>query len=405
MSVQHNEVFNRFQKELKMKIQFTLFFTIAFLLLSCVNKSTSVVMSNQQDGSKQVIITDKGERTVLSVGSDMNKRGIDFSKTPTKIAFGSCADQDKPQPLWTLIEKQKPDLFLFMGDNVYAKLPEQKPISEQYKKLNQIPEFISFIQKTPIMAIWDNNDYGSQDLGADYPDKENSRKDFLIQWPYVKDSLEIGQQGIYHAKIIGGESVGKKKKKRLVGPQVQVIMLDTRWGRSPIRYNPDTTDYMKPYLPWDENDTEHQFLSTAQWEWFEEQLNKKADFRIVVSSVQLIANEHSFQKWGNFPKERQRFFDLLKKTKVKNLIVLSGDRHIGTMAKMEIKGWGTLYDITASSINKSKNFTETDPSYLFPVISSENYGTISFDWSKKTALIELRDKDDNVKADLKLPIH
>ena len=36
------------------------------------------------------------------------------------IAFGSCVKQWEPQPIWNSIAAAKPDLFLFLGDNIYA---------------------------------------------------------------------------------------------------------------------------------------------------------------------------------------------------------------------------------------------------------------------------------------------
>ena len=38
----------------------------------------------------------------------------------TRIAFGSCADQDQPQPIWDAVLAYRPELFLFAGDNVYG---------------------------------------------------------------------------------------------------------------------------------------------------------------------------------------------------------------------------------------------------------------------------------------------
>ena len=38
----------------------------------------------------------------------------------TRIAFGSCADQDQPQPIWDAILAYRPQLFIFAGDNVYG---------------------------------------------------------------------------------------------------------------------------------------------------------------------------------------------------------------------------------------------------------------------------------------------
>jgi alkaline phosphatase D len=48
----------------------------------------------------------------------LSSRGDD---TPLqRIAFGSCNDQNKPQPIWSAVLESRPDLFLFAGDNVYA---------------------------------------------------------------------------------------------------------------------------------------------------------------------------------------------------------------------------------------------------------------------------------------------
>ena len=45
----------------------------------------------------------------------------------TRIAFGSCANQDKPQPIWETIARAEPDLFLFIGDNVYGDATSADP--------------------------------------------------------------------------------------------------------------------------------------------------------------------------------------------------------------------------------------------------------------------------------------
>jgi hypothetical protein len=41
----------------------------------------------------------------------------------TRIAFGSCADQREPQPIWDAVLAYRPELFLFAGDNVYGDVP------------------------------------------------------------------------------------------------------------------------------------------------------------------------------------------------------------------------------------------------------------------------------------------
>lgn len=320
------------------------------------------------------------------VFNDLVPRGLDFANAPEVIAFGSCANQEAPQPIWDTIVKNNPDLFIFSGDNVYASAKEAKPISTQYKKLNQIKEFRSFREKIPFLVTWDDHDYGMNDAGADNPDKEEAKKDFLNQWPYVKDSIKLNQGGIYHAKLLGGV---KKKS-----PVVQVILLDTRWFRSPLKPANDPANPKKKYVA--NEDKGASLLGEEQWHWLERQLLKPANVRIVVSSIQFVADGHGFEKWGLFPKEKDRFIQLLKRTNTKNLFIVSGDRHRGTIAKMDIKGWGPLFDITASSINKPTDLDEEDPSYVGPQIKKENFGLALIDWHKKRIRFEVRDIENNI---------
>ena len=56
-----------------------------------------------------------------------------------RIAFGSCAHQDKPQPIWKSIAAAKPDVFLFLGDNIYGDSEDIAVIRRKYDQLNAIP--------------------------------------------------------------------------------------------------------------------------------------------------------------------------------------------------------------------------------------------------------------------------
>ena len=67
-------------------------------------------------------------------------------------------------------------------------------------------------------------------------------------------------------------------------------------------------------------------LGSNQWSWLENQLSQNMDILILASSVQVIATNNGFEKWGNFPHERQKLFEMLTKLK-KPVVMLSGDRH------------------------------------------------------------------------------
>ncbi len=368
-----------------MKNNFFYFWLSASLLLSTSCSHEEVVPQPQ---SASVI------RAAVAEDLGVVPRGIDFAHIPEVVAFGSCADQDAPQPLWPVIASNSPDLFLFMGDNVYSSRPEKKPVSQQYSKLAHLKDFKNFREKVPIMVTWDDGDYGQIDGGADFEGKEANRKEFIKFWPYVKDSLGFNQGGVYHAKIIGG---AKKKQ-----PSLQVIMLDTRYFRSPLKPNPDTSNPLKKYIPNDAPDAT--ILGQQQWTWLEEQLQRPADIRFIVSSIQFIAEEHGFEKWANFPKEKEKFLNLLKRTQAKNVFMMSGDRHLGIISKQEVKGYGPLWEITSSSINKSTTLNETDPTYHGVPITTENFGLALIQWKKKKITFQLKNIKNEVLNSIDVPL-
>lgn len=314
-------------------------------------------------------------------------RSLDTSKDLTTIGFGSCSDQNYAQPIWSTIDKNNPELFIMMGDNIYASTPENRPIAVQYIRMNQIPEYKKLREKVPFLAIWDDHDYGQNDAGINNPDKEEARRVFLNYWGYLKQTLPKNQQALYHSRMIGS----KNKK-------VQVILLDTRWDRSDLiknpDYNPITNTEQPPKIFFPHTDQKVQLLSSEQWQWLEDELKKPAQLRLIVSSIQLIPDDHYFEKWGNFPNEKQRFFNLLKKYKIKNAVILSGDRHLSAIAKTDIKGHGSIYEITASSLNKPSRakMPELDRTYVQGSFLQPNFGLIQIDWNRKTLMTKIIDE-------------
>ena len=99
------------------------------------------------------------------------------SQTSTfRIAFGSCAHEDHPLPVFNTIIKQKPNLFIFLGDNIYADTDDPEVMRQKYKLLLDNKGFKKLIKTTPVIATWDDHDYGRNDAGRHYPMKEESKK-------------------------------------------------------------------------------------------------------------------------------------------------------------------------------------------------------------------------------------
>ena len=152
----------------------------------------------------------------------------------------------------------------------------------------------------------------------------------------------------------------------------------------------------KPFLA--DNTKSKKILSEKQWKWLENELKKPAELKILSSSIQVIANDHQFEKWGNFPHERERLLNLIEKYAAKNLFIVSGDRHMAAIAKTEFKGAGTVYELTASSINRPARLGNNmgDSSYIADGYGPINFGLVKIDWSNKTATLEVRGSEDQV---------
>ena len=327
--------------------------------------------------------------------------------TVSRIAFGSCAKQWEPQPIWDAVAAAKPDLFLFIGDAIYGDWHGDKPftptaesLKADWHRLAAIPEFVAVRKQVPFMATWDNHDYSSHNGGAEFSLKETTRSLFLNFFGEPGNSVRWQTPGLYDARIFGPE-----------GRRVQVILLDTRYFRGPFKRDTRTSEELKAigkvgkYLP--DDDKTVTLLGEAQWQWLEQQLKLPAELRLIVSSTQIIANEKGMDEWGVFPRERQRLFDLIDSTGASGVLLLSDNVHFTEVSKTD-EGHYPLYDFTASGM------THVNPAYASitnahrvagPFVE-HNVGVIEIDWEAPDPVVRLRalgvDGHDGFKYELSL---
>jgi alkaline phosphatase D len=290
------------------------------------------------------------------------------------------------QPIWKTIEKTNPDLFLFIGDAIYGDWDgknvfdvTEETLQRDWGKLAAIPEFKQFRKKVPVMATWDNHDYGKHDGGADFPKKELTKKYFLDFFNEPEESERRQSPGIYDARIIGPE-----------GQRVQIILLDTRWFKSSFKKDPRSKEELKKigkvgkYIP--NTDPDVTLLGETQWLWVEQQLKKPAEIRLIVSSTQIIANEKGMDEWGDYPMDWQRLFDLIESTHANGVILLSGNVHFAELSKTD-EGPYPLYDFTSSGLTHvNENYGRATNAFRVagPYIDL-NFGLVEIAWQKQPA--------------------
>jgi alkaline phosphatase D len=320
----------------------------------------------------------------------------DAQQTVARIAFGSCARQDQPQPIWEAINDTKPDLFLFIGDNVYGDTEDMVVMKSKYDQLAAISGFAKLRKNVPILATWDDHDFGLNDGGANYGQRAASQKVLLDFFGEPADSPRRRQEGIYDAKIYGP-----------AGKRVQIILLDTRYHRSSLKTVPRGTRGEGRYTT--DDDPNKTMLGPAQWQWLEEQLRQPAELRIIASSIQVIAEDHGWEKWMNFAPERQRLFKLIRATKATGVLFVSGDRHLAELSMMDGGVGYPLYDLTASGMNNaSKTWRryEENRHRVATLNWGDNFGLITIDWDKADPLIalQIRDVAGDIRIQQKLPL-
>lgn len=319
---------------------------------------------------------------LVFVGQGANSLGqatADSRLALSRIALGSCADQALPQPLWAVIAAWRPELFLFMGDNVYASGPQGYEIRQAYRQLGAIEAFRTFRDTVPMLAIWDDHDYGLNDGGAEHRFKAEATAAFHDFWKTPAQSSRRRTEGIYDAVLRGP-----------AGRRVQVILLDTRSFRSPLLLGPPNNGGCGPYIP--DGDDGKTMLGAAQWEWLDQQLRAPAEIRLLVSSIQVLADGHCYERWGNFPLEQKRLFDTIARTGASGIVLLSGDRHLGAIYREARAIHYPLVEVTSSSLNRPfRGASEPDSNRLGDVYGDENFGTIEIDWEVGCLKLGLRD--------------
>ena len=321
----------------------------------------------------------------------------------TTITFGSCIDNDKPDhPIWQSIIATNPQAMIFLGDNVYAPtifsplLPDVGFLKSEYEKLGSSPGFLKLKQNTEFFAIWDDHDYGLNDGGADFELKDESQKVFMDFWEVLPSSERYKSPGTYDSSAF---TVGEFT--------VQLLLLDTRYFRSPI-LNGDTTEQCptRNYIP--NNDFNATILGKDQWRWLEQKLGEAADLHILASSIQVIPNQHCWERWGTMPGERKRLFDLIRSTKA-HVVIISGDRHLGEISLLpqdDPLGVGyPLIEVTSSPISSRSGFGKdelNDYRVGTDNMRGSNFGVLVFDEVANTVTAELRGTDGAVLESVRI---
>jgi alkaline phosphatase D len=311
--------------------------------------------------------------------SENLKKQNDFT-----IAFGSCNKQKIENILWKEIQKSKPNLWIWGGDNIYADTDNTDTLRRGYQTLKDQKGYTDLVQNISVMATWDDHDYGVNDGGVEFSEKEISQEIFLDFFNVDEKSPRRKQNGVYHSEIF------KTSK-----GSVKVLVLDTRYFRTPLTRSKTNK---KRFVP--NTVGEGTILGGTQWNWLTKELNNStANFNIIVSSIQVLSAEHGFETWGNFPHEVEKLKNTIIKSNAKGVLLLSGDRHISEFSKTSVANLSfPLIDFTSSGLTHSyQSFSSEKNKYRVQnVVSEISFGVLKFNFDAHKITMQMRGKDNKL---------
>ena len=285
----------------------------------------------------------------------------------TRIAFGSCARQDKDQPIWDVVNAWHPDLFIFLGDNIYGDTEDMAVMRAKYDMLAAKPGFRTLRRQSMVIATWDDHDYGVNDGGSEYPKKVESAALFLDFWGVPAGHERRSHPGIYGSYMFGPE-----------GRRVQVILPDNRTFRTPLLgYSVEPEDKGGYVINPDPHAT---MLGQAQWDWLETELRRPADLRILASSTQVLPDAPGYEAWINYQADHQRLLDLIDFAAVDNLVIISGDTHYAELSRLEERMPYPLFELTSSGLTEVWPVFGPNRHRMAQAPLAPNYGRLTIDW-------------------------
>jgi len=285
---------------------------------------------------------------------------------------GSCAYFNQPQydrpgkpyggdsSIFESMAKEKAAFMLWLGDEWYTR--EVDYYSEwglwwRAQHDRALPVLQNFWKAMPQYAMWDDHDYGPNDIGSNYILKETSREIWKKYW--CNPSYGENGQGTYTMLSWG---------------DADIFLTDDRWWRSADNTKDSINGKPNP---------EKRLFGKQQMEWLKNSLlYSQATFKIIAMGSQVLNPVSPFDKLAEFPADYDELMNFLKDNKINGVVFLTGDRHHSEIIKVERPGTYALYDVTVSPLTSGTHTfggpEKNNPFRILGIDEKQNYARFSF---------------------------
>jgi alkaline phosphatase D len=376
-------------------------------------KQAALVFNKKNDAKTKTIVY-KGE-----LGNDFNPLkftvgGLDFNTTyqykiiingKPSTAFGEFTTKDlwqwrKPAPdfsfltgscsyfnepvfdrpgkpyggdssIFETMAKEKSSFMLWLGDAWYTREVDYYSKWGLWYRASHdraVPALQNFWKAMPQFAIWDDHDYGPNDIGSNYILKEESKKVFDAY--FCNPSSGEKGEGTYTMTSYG---------------DIDVFMTDDRWWRSADRMKDSVDGKPNP---------DKRMLGKQQMDWLKNSLlYSSATFKVIAMGSQVLNPVSPYDRWADFPIEYKEFMDFIKEYRINGVVFLTGDRHHSEVIKVERPGTYSLYDITVSPLTSGTHTfggpEKNNPYRVIGIDEKQNYGRISFSGKRNERVLKI----------------
>jgi alkaline phosphatase D len=285
---------------------------------------------------------------------------------------GYCRDVEDGYPIFDVMARLHPDLFLFVGDTVYADrlcgtashVPgadfiaatvQQFHAKHRYNRADRALQ--AFFRRTAVFAIWDDHEVRNNFAGPTEPLMPVGRQTFLDYWP-----------------IAGPPEEPTRLYRRVRwGRDVEIFILDTRQYRSPNAAHDGPGKTM---------------LGEAQRRWLLEGLvHSDATWKLVVSTVPLgmFTGGTVSDSWSSsnllgyarnsgtgFVWERDLILGTLRRDGVRNVVFVSGDVHHAEIIRHRLAPDYAVHELVAGPLAARQGY----PRFLDRSLGSRSLGSL-----------------------------
>jgi len=265
-----------------------------------------------------------------------------------KIALGSCTfvneeRYDRPgkgyggeYEIFSSIAEKKPDMMLWLGDNVYLREPDfysRTGIIHRYTHSRNVDEMQPLLGSAANYAIWDDHDYGPNNSDRTYIMKDETLRAFQLFWG--NPSYGVDRQGGITSTYMWGDA--------------QFFLIDNRYFRTPNR----------------RKFGEKEVIGEKQMQWLMDALvSSNARFKFVMIGGQVLNTTKRYETLANLaPMERKRLLNVIAREEIYNVIFLTGDRHHSELSVWEKNGI-KVYDYTVSPLTSGSHNAAAEPNEL-----------------------------------------